>query len=57
MEKPEAAIPNARRKYLTLAISSMLLDMGFDSVDKQCLETLCEMFQSRKFVNFFNQIL
>lgn len=52
MEKPVAAdcvSHNARRKFLTMAVSTMLIDMGFDNVERQCLETLCEMFQSCKF--------
>lgn len=53
MDKPavvsEAGTVNARRKILTMAISTILLDMGFDTVEKQCLETLSEMLQSRKF--------
>lgn len=36
-----------------MAVSTMLIDMGFDNVERQCLETLCEMFQSCKFnLNF-----
>lgn len=53
MDKPAATVPeidgqSARRRYLSMAISTVLLNMGFDQVEKQCLETLCEMFQSCK---------
>lgn len=45
----ESVSHNARRKFLTMAISTMLMDAGFDQIEKQCLETLCEMLQSRKY--------
>lgn len=52
MEKPvvpsESVSHDARRKFLTMALSTMLMDAGFDLIEKQCLETLCEMFQSCK---------
>lgn len=54
MDKSTPVVPcesvsnDVRRKFLTMAISTMLLDMGFDNVEKACLETLCEMFQSRE---------
>ncbi|XP_017469908.1 PREDICTED: transcription initiation factor TFIID subunit 8-like isoform X4 [Rhagoletis zephyria] len=37
---------NPRRKILGLAVSQILMEKGFDSVDKECLETLTEMLQS-----------
>ncbi|XP_059621895.1 transcription initiation factor TFIID subunit 8 [Phlebotomus argentipes] len=46
MEKPETTVPDPRRKYLYMAISSALAEAGFDSADKECLETLSEMCQS-----------
>ncbi|XP_055846784.1 transcription initiation factor TFIID subunit 8 isoform X3 [Episyrphus balteatus] len=48
MEKPEVTPPNGnpRRKILNMAVSGILLEKGFDSVDKECLETLTEMIQS-----------
>ncbi|XP_065081940.1 transcription initiation factor TFIID subunit 8-like [Ochlerotatus camptorhynchus] len=35
----------ARRKYLTMAASSELLEHDFDSADKECVESLTEMMQ------------
>lgn len=51
MEKSENTQPNGnvRRKILSIAVSGILLEKGFDSVDKECLETLTEMLQSCKF--------
>uniref|UniRef100_A0A1L8DI39 Transcription initiation factor TFIID subunit 8 n=1 Tax=Nyssomyia neivai TaxID=330878 RepID=A0A1L8DI39_9DIPT len=46
MEKAESTIPNPRRKILQMAISSVLAESGFDSADKDALETLSEMCQS-----------
>ncbi|XP_055683464.1 transcription initiation factor TFIID subunit 8 [Lutzomyia longipalpis] len=46
MEKAESTIPNPRRKILQMAISSILAETGFDSADKECLETISEMCQS-----------
>ena len=49
MEKPEAqAVGNPRRKILSMAISSILMEKGFATVEKACLETLTEMLQSCK---------
>lgn len=39
---------NPRRKILGLAVSQILMEKGFDSVDKECLETLTELLQSCK---------
>lgn len=36
---------NARRKYLNMSVSSIALESGFDSIDKEALETLTEMLQ------------
>nr|XP_019531787.2 transcription initiation factor TFIID subunit 8 [Aedes albopictus] len=36
----------ARRKYLSMAVSSELLEHDFESADKECVETLTEMMQS-----------
>lgn len=51
MDKTESTQPsgNARRKILSVAVSQILMEKGFDSVDKECLETLTEMMQSCKF--------
>lgn len=48
MEKTESTqiTGNARRKILNLAVSQILMEKGFDSADKECLETLTEMLQS-----------
>ncbi|GAB0096863.1 Transcription initiation factor TFIID subunit 8 [Sergentomyia squamirostris] len=46
MEKPESTVPDPRRKILNMAVSSVLSETGFDSADKECLETLSEMCQS-----------
>ncbi|KAI8122840.1 Transcription initiation factor TFIID subunit 8 [Lucilia cuprina] len=48
MDKTETVQPNgnARRKILSVAVSQILMEKGFDSVDKECLETLTEMLQS-----------
>ncbi|XP_061389378.1 transcription initiation factor TFIID subunit 8 [Musca vetustissima] len=48
MEKTENTqiTGNARRKILSVAVSQILMEKGFDSVDKECLETLTEMLQS-----------
>ncbi|EAT41503.1 AAEL006856-PA [Aedes aegypti] len=35
----------ARRKYLSMAVSSELLEHDFESADKECVETLTEMMQ------------
>lgn len=54
MEKPECSTSNAnpRRKFLYMAISSILLETGFENADKICLETLSEMIQSCMFYMF-----
>lgn len=49
----ESVSHDARRKFLSMAISTMLIDVGFDNIEKQCLETLCEMFQSCEYTIFF----
>uniref|UniRef100_A0A1A9WTD5 Transcription initiation factor TFIID subunit 8 n=1 Tax=Glossina brevipalpis TaxID=37001 RepID=A0A1A9WTD5_9MUSC len=48
MDKPESVQPtgNARRKILGLAVSHILIEKGFQTVDKECMETLTEMLQS-----------
>ncbi|XP_063696387.1 transcription initiation factor TFIID subunit 8 [Culicoides brevitarsis] len=37
---------NPRRKILQMAVSTILLESGFDAVDRDALETLTEMLQS-----------
>lgn len=39
---------NVYRKMLTVAISSILIETGFDTVDKDVLGTLTEMLQCCK---------
>ena len=39
----------ARRRFLTIAISSQLEEAGFSTAEKDALETLTEMMQSCKF--------
>jgi hypothetical protein len=39
---------NSRRKFLAVAVSTVLKETGFDTTEKDCLETLTEMLQSRK---------
>lgn len=55
MDKTETVQPtgNARRKILSVAVSQILMEKGFDSVDKECLETLTEMLQSCKILHLF----
>uniref|UniRef100_A0A1Q3F9X3 Transcription initiation factor TFIID subunit 8 n=1 Tax=Culex tarsalis TaxID=7177 RepID=A0A1Q3F9X3_CULTA len=36
----------ARRRYLTMAVSSELMERGFDAAEPECVETLTEMLQS-----------
>lgn len=44
VEKVECGV-DARRRVLNLAVSTVLLETGFDSADKMSLETLTEMLQ------------
>ncbi|XP_062558812.1 transcription initiation factor TFIID subunit 8-like [Armigeres subalbatus] len=39
------ATQTARRKYLSMAVSSELLEHDFESADKECVESLTEMMQ------------
>lgn len=39
---------DARRRILNIAVSTVLLESGFDSADKISLETLTEMLQCCK---------
>lgn len=49
MEKSENPITNnPRRKFLKMAVSSILLETGFDGANNDCLETLIEMITSCK---------
>lgn len=52
METPPSTLGNPRRKILQMAVSTILLESGFDAVDKDVLETLTEMLQSCKFLYF-----
>lgn len=50
MEKPEAQIiGNPRRNIIKTVVTSILSEKGFETVEKQCLETLTEMMQACKF--------
>ncbi|XP_055531421.1 transcription initiation factor TFIID subunit 8-like [Wyeomyia smithii] len=40
------ATQQARRKYLSMAVSSELVERGFESADRECVESLTEMMQS-----------
>lgn len=44
-EKVESTC-NARRRILNIAVSTVLLETGFDAADKMSLETLTEIIQS-----------
>lgn len=46
-EKVESG-SDARRRILTIAVSTVLLENGFESTDKMALETLTEMLQCCK---------
>uniref|UniRef100_A0A336KVU8 Transcription initiation factor TFIID subunit 8 n=1 Tax=Culicoides sonorensis TaxID=179676 RepID=A0A336KVU8_CULSO len=46
METTPPVTGNPRRKILQMAVSTILLESGFDAVDKDALETLTEMLQS-----------
>lgn len=49
MEKSDNPITNnPRRKFLKMAVSSILLETGFDGANNDCLETLIEMITSCK---------
>lgn len=39
---------DARRRILNIAVSTVLLESGFETVDKMSLETLTEMLQCCK---------
>lgn len=47
-EKVESA-SDARRRILNIAVSTVLLETGFDSADKAALETLTEILQCCKY--------
>lgn len=42
------SVSNPRRSVLKMSVCSLLLEKGFEKVDKQCIESLVEMVQSRK---------
>lgn len=46
-EKIESG-PDARRRILNIAVSTVLLETGFDGAEKMALETLTEMLQCCK---------
>lgn len=41
---------NVYRKMLAATISSILLEYGFDTVEKECLGTLTEMLQACMYI-------
>lgn len=41
-------VADPRRKILQMAVGTLLIEAGFDSVEKDALETLTEMFQASK---------
>lgn len=49
MEVTPPVLGNPRRKILQMAVSTILLEAGFDAVEKDVLESLTEMLQSSKF--------
>lgn len=49
MEATPPVMGNPRRKILQMAVSTILLESGFDAVDKDALESLTEMLQSCEF--------
>lgn len=46
--EPNVTNGNPRRKILQMATSTVLMESGFDSVEKDALETVTEMLQSSK---------
>lgn len=48
MEKSQdnQVIGNPRRLVLKQAVANILMEKGFETVEKQCIETLTEMIQS-----------
>lgn len=48
MEKTQESqvIGNPRRLVLKQAVANILIEKGFETVEKQCIETLTEMIQS-----------
>lgn len=51
-EKVENAA-DARRRILNIAVSTVLLETGFEAADKMSLETLTEMLQCCKIPTFY----
>lgn len=51
MEKTQdnQVIGNPRRLVLKQTIANILMEKGFETVEKQCIETLTEMMQSCTF--------
>lgn len=49
-EKLESSC-DARRRILNIAVSTVLLETGFETADKMALETLTEIIQCCKLVN------
>ncbi|XP_037936497.1 transcription initiation factor TFIID subunit 8 [Teleopsis dalmanni] len=48
MEKPESILPinHVARKILSTAVAQILYEKGFESADKECIETITEILQS-----------
>lgn len=47
----DTQILNTRRKILNQVVSSILVECGYDTCEKEVLETLTEMLQSCKCQN------
>lgn len=47
----DTQILNTRRKILNQVVSSILVEYGYDTCEKEVLETLTEMLQSCKSQN------
>lgn len=54
MEKTQdnQVIGNPRRLVLKQAVANILMEKGFETVEKQCIETLTEMIQSCTYTEF-----
>lgn len=46
-------IGNPRRLVLKQAVANILMEKGFETVEKQCIETLTEMIQSCMYLLLF----
>lgn len=53
-ETKELEPAKVRRKILSVAVSSLLVETGFDAIDNSSLETLTEIIQSCKYSFYIN---